>query len=203
MPPPAATQAAARLWTARVTNPPHLPCITQSVESMTPPAVQARFTRGCIRELKNSHNSVTVQNQTHVYVNFFHHKGLGNHLLQLCPKVVKHPVYYMCLVLSNLLTCSISNCNYLQKLNRWTEYVCMYCEQNAVQNCNIKTAIKSFQNVTHLEYLWMTPVSPYCMYEEVKSRFSSGNVCYIMIQNLLCSWLLSKNIIWRLKHREL
>ena len=25
-------------------------------------------------------------------MNFFHHKGLGNHLLQLCLKVVKHPV---------------------------------------------------------------------------------------------------------------
>jgi len=24
---------------------------------------------------------------------FFHHKDLGNHLLQLCPKVVEHPVY--------------------------------------------------------------------------------------------------------------
>jgi hypothetical protein len=24
---------------------------------------------------------------------FFHHKDLGNNLLQLCPKVVKHPVY--------------------------------------------------------------------------------------------------------------
>ena len=42
----------------------------------------------------NGHNSVTVQNQTHVYMNFFDHKDLGNHLLQLCPKVVKHPVYY-------------------------------------------------------------------------------------------------------------
>jgi len=27
-------------------------------------------------------------------MNFFHHKDLGNHLLQLCPKVVKHPVYF-------------------------------------------------------------------------------------------------------------
>ena len=26
-------------------------------------------------------------------MNFFHHKGLGYHLLQLCSKVVKHPVY--------------------------------------------------------------------------------------------------------------
>ena len=31
-------------------------------------------------------------------MNFFGHKDLGNHLLQLCPKVVKHPVY------SNTLT---------------------------------------------------------------------------------------------------
>ena len=40
--------------------------------------------------VSNGHNSVTVQNRTHVYMNFFHHKVLGNHLLQLCPKVVKH-----------------------------------------------------------------------------------------------------------------
>ena len=51
------------------------------------------FTRRRVRELKNAHNSVTVQNRTHVYMNFFHHKDLGNHLLQLCPKVVKHLVY--------------------------------------------------------------------------------------------------------------
>ena len=54
---------------------------------------KTRFTRRRVRELKNAHNSVTVQNRTHVYINFFHHKDLGNHLLQLCPKVVKHPVY--------------------------------------------------------------------------------------------------------------
>ena len=32
-------------------------------------------------------------------MNFLDHKDLGNHLLQLCPKVVKHPVYiciYVC-----------------------------------------------------------------------------------------------------------
>ena len=43
--------------------------------------------------VSNGNNSVTVQNRTHVYTNFFHHKDLGNHLLQLCPKVVKHPVF--------------------------------------------------------------------------------------------------------------
>ena len=78
---------------ARYQPTPTFPAFLVSVESMTPPAVQTRFTRGRLREFKNGHNSVTVQNRTHVYMNFFHHKGLGNHLLQLCPKVVKHPVY--------------------------------------------------------------------------------------------------------------
>ena len=63
---------------------------TKLTECMTPPAGSVR--RGS-HELKNAHNSVTVQNRTHVYMNFFHHKDLGNHLLQLCPKVVKRPVY--------------------------------------------------------------------------------------------------------------
>ena len=43
--------------------------------------------------VSNGHNSVSVQNRTHVYMNFFDHKDLGNRLLQLCPKVLKHPVY--------------------------------------------------------------------------------------------------------------
>ena len=77
---------------ARCQPTPTFPAFLVCVESMTPPAVQTRFTRGRVRELKNCHNSVTVQNRTHVYMNFFHHKGLGNHLLQLYPKVVKHPV---------------------------------------------------------------------------------------------------------------
>ena len=53
--------------------------------------------------VSNGHNSVTVQNQTHVYMNFFDHKDLGNHLLQLCPKVVKHPVYIIHIIIINLL----------------------------------------------------------------------------------------------------
>ena len=70
-----------------------------SIVSTWHTSCSTRFTRGRVRELKNAHNSVTVQNRTHVYMNFFDHKNLGNHVLQLCPKVVKHPVY-----LSMLLT---------------------------------------------------------------------------------------------------
>ena len=89
------------------TNPPHLPriptkcrdngnctvCSWLKLATNDPATCKTRFTRGRVRKLKNGHNSVTVQNRTHVYMNFFHHKDLGNHLLQLCPKVVKHPVF--------------------------------------------------------------------------------------------------------------
>ena len=89
------------------TNPLHLPriptkcrdngnCTVYSwlkLATNDPASCKRRFTRGRVRGLKNGHNSVTVQNRTNVYMNFFHHKDLGNHLLQLCPKVVKHPVY--------------------------------------------------------------------------------------------------------------
>jgi hypothetical protein len=34
-----------------------------------------------------------IGNRTHVYTNFFDHKDLGNHLLQFCPKVVKHFIF--------------------------------------------------------------------------------------------------------------
>ena len=59
---------------------------------MTHQLLDAVHTRACTG-IKNAHNSLTVQNRTHVYMNFFDHKDLGNHLLQLYPKVVKHPVY--------------------------------------------------------------------------------------------------------------
>ena len=52
--------------------------------------------------VSNGHNSVTVQNRTHVYMNFFDHEDLGKHLLQLCPKVVKHPVYIYIYIYINL-----------------------------------------------------------------------------------------------------
>ena len=68
--------------------------------------------------VSNCHNSVTVQNRTHVYMNFFDHKDLGNHLLQLCPKVVKHPVYI--LFVSCLVT--LTDVNFDVSLHGWLFY---------------------------------------------------------------------------------
>ena len=51
-------------------------------------------------------------------MNFFDHKNLGNHLLQLCPKVVKHPVYIyilLCLAWRWLLRAETCRCEVLKK----------------------------------------------------------------------------------------
>jgi len=56
-------------------------------------AIQTRFTWGHVRELKNAHNSVTVENQTHFYMNFF----AENHTYYHFPKsrwfLLNHLVY--------------------------------------------------------------------------------------------------------------
>jgi len=48
-------------------------------------------------------------------MNFFDHKDLGNHLLQLCPKVVKHPVYIYCMA-SNIVVLHCTKENNLKSV---------------------------------------------------------------------------------------
>ena len=75
--------------------------------------------------VSNGHNSVTVQNRTHAYMNFFHHKDLGNHLLQLCPKVVKHPVYSVCMCVCVYIYIYSSTVHiYTQTIHRTTQVHC-------------------------------------------------------------------------------
>jgi hypothetical protein len=52
----------------------------------------ARFTGGRLRQLKQ--HSVTDENIITYWFNFYY-KYLGNHLLQYCPQVMNHPVYYL------------------------------------------------------------------------------------------------------------
>ena len=110
-------------------------------------------------------------------MNFFNHKDLGNHLLQLCPKVVEHPVCiyiyvyrlrelkrnreYRLLVCILILTYRAKHVHTAEKNtvlsvtciedrpSRKHKNRCMYIsgDQNAEQNYNIKTDNKSFENV--------------------------------------------------------
>jgi hypothetical protein len=66
--------------------------------------------------------------------------------------------------------------------------------QNVGQNRNIKIANRSFENVTQFKYLATTVTSLNLIQEEIKRRLNSGNACYHLVQNLVSSCVLSKNL---------
>ena len=96
--------------------------------------------------VSNGHNSVTVQNQTHVYMNFFDHKDLGNHLLQLCPKVVKHPVYRRAASCTSILSSLAQNTDVCAQLHEpcdVTQGSLTKCQQLHKNNLTIQSVWSS------------------------------------------------------------
>jgi hypothetical protein len=59
------------------------------------------------------------------------------------------------------------------------------CHQNVGQNRDIKTANKSFENVSQSKYLGTTVINQNLIQEEIKRRLNSGNACYPLVQNIL------------------
>jgi hypothetical protein len=74
------------------------------------------------------------------------------------------------------------------------KYMLLSCHQNAGQSHNIKTAIRSFDNVAQFKYLEATETNQNSIQEEIKTRLNLGNACYHLIQNLLSSCLLCKTV---------
>jgi hypothetical protein len=69
--------------------------------------------------------------------------------------------------------------------------------QIAGKNWDIKIANRSFDKVSQFKYLGMPVVSMDLIWEEIERRLNCRNVCYHLIQYLLSSCLLSKNVkIW-------
>jgi len=75
-----------------------------------------------------------------------------------------------------------------------TKYKVMSQDQNAGQSHSMKIDNNSFERVEQFKYLGTTLTNKNSSQEEIKSRMKTGNACNHLVQNLLSSSLLSKNL---------
>jgi len=66
-------------------------------------------------------------------------------------------------------------------------------DQDAGRSHSIQIENSSFERVEEFKYLGTTLTDQNSIQEEIKNRLKSGNACYLLVQNLLSSSLLSKN----------
>ena len=134
--------------------------------------------------VSNGRNSVTVQNRTHVYMNFFDHKDLGNHLLQLCPKVVKRPVYHfsrthlLLVVFSLKSMCPNTDQGISVEIFLWL--FCIAMPDKCTVNCPAGTVAQRIQSIHIMVNLWLL----FAIFLWIHPHFLScrcyltGSVCY-------------------------
>ncbi|KAJ4431125.1 hypothetical protein ANN_19720 [Periplaneta americana] len=75
-----------------------------------------------------------------------------------------------------------------------TKYMIMSRDQNIVRNGTIKIGDLSFEEVEKFKYLGATVTNINDTREEIKRRINMGNACYYLVEKLLSSSLLSKNL---------
>ena len=62
----------------------------------------------------------------------------------------------------------------------------------------MRTDNSTFERVEEFNYLGTTLTNQNSIFEEIKSRLRSENACYHLVQNLLSSRLLSKNLKFKI-----
>ena len=67
-------------------------------------------------------------------------------------------------------------------------------DHNAGRIQSVRIDNNTFERVEGFKYLGTTLTNKNSIPEEIKSRLRSGNACYLSVQNLLSSRLLSKNL---------
>jgi hypothetical protein len=75
-----------------------------------------------------------------------------------------------------------------------TKYMLMSHSQKVGQKHSTKLANRSFEVVAKFKYLGTTLIDKNCIHEEIKSRLNFRNACCHLLQSLLSSCLLSRNI---------
>jgi len=75
-----------------------------------------------------------------------------------------------------------------------TKYMVMSQDRNAGRIHSLWIDNNTYDRVEQFKYLGTTLTNQNSIAEEIKSRLKSGNACYLSVQNLLSSRLLSKNL---------
>jgi hypothetical protein len=75
-----------------------------------------------------------------------------------------------------------------------TKYMLMSFNQKIGEKHSIKIAKRSFEDVANFKYLGTILTVQNCMHVEINSRLNSRNACYHLVQSLLSSCLLSRNV---------
>ena len=75
-----------------------------------------------------------------------------------------------------------------------TKYMVMSREQTAVLSHTMKVDNSSIERVEEFKYLGTTLTNQNSIQKEIKRRLKLGNACYYLVQKLLSSSLLSKNL---------
>jgi hypothetical protein len=74
------------------------------------------------------------------------------------------------------------------------KYMVMSWDRNARWGHGVKIYNSSIERVKEFKYLGMMLRDQFSIQEEIKSRLKLENACYHLVQNLLSSRVLSKNL---------
>jgi hypothetical protein len=74
--------------------------------------------------------------------------------------------------------------------------------QKAGQRQSIKIANRSFESVAKIKYLRVAVTDKNSMHKEIKGRLNLENGCYHLVQSLLSSRLLSRDVKVKVQNKE-